>query len=117
MDKELRVLLFRHTYRGGWRLPGGYVKGKEHPRKSLEREVEEESKLVVSVDRHMKTRTDRDHARLDIVYMGTFIGGDFEKSNEVQEAKLFPFESLPRLTKDQLVFIDKAIELKKKEAL
>lgn len=47
-DDHRRILLFKHTYRGSWSLPGGYIKGKEHPKEGLEREIKEESGLVVS---------------------------------------------------------------------
>lgn len=112
-DDEDRILLFKHTYRGGWSLPGGYIKGKEHPKEGLEREVAEESDLIVNVDEQLNIRTDRNQPRIEIVYLGTFIGGDFKPSKEVKKAKVFPFEKLPRLTKDQLIFIDRARELRK----
>ena len=40
-DDSGRILLFRHTYRNTdrWSLPGGYIKGKEHPKEGIEREV------------------------------------------------------------------------------
>ena len=111
LDDANRILLFKHTYRniGKWRLPGGYIKAKEHPKEGIEREIKEESGLVVSADERLKIRTDRDSARLDITYSGKFIGGDFKPSNEVKEAKLFSFDKLPRMPKDQLIFIDKAL--------
>ena len=112
-DDKGRVLLFRHTYRGGWSLPGGYVKGREHPKEGLEREVEEESGFVVSVEDELKLRADRNHARIDIAYYGAFIGGEFRKSSEVATAKLFYFDKLPRIPRDQLVFIDMARKLRK----
>ena len=108
-DKD-EVLIFRHTYREHeWSLPGGYIKAKEHPREALEREIEEESGLVVSADTRYKIRTDRDTARLDIVYMGTFIGGEFRPSAEVTEAKFFSFDTLPFLHKNQLMLIEKIL--------
>ena len=69
------ILLFKHIYRSHeWSLPGGYLKSGEHPREALEREIKEESGLVVSVDDSLKTRTDRDSARLDMCYTGILIG-------------------------------------------
>ena len=116
LDKKNRVLLFKHTYRdnGGWSLPGGYIKGKEHPREGLEREIKEESGLVVSADTRLNIRTDRNSARLDIVYSGIYIGGVFKPSKEVSEAKLFSFENIPQIPRDQLIFIEKAIGKTKK---
>ncbi len=108
-DKN-EVLLVKHTYRGNsWSLPGGYLKGKEHPKEGLEREIKEETNLVVSADTRMKIRTDRETARLDICYSGVFIGGKFKASKEVGDAKFFAFESLPIIRRDQLIFIKEAI--------
>lgn len=114
-DEKNRVLLFKHSYRddGGWSLPGGYIKAGEHPKEGLEREVQEESGLIVSADERLKIRTDRTTARLDITYMGTYFGGVFKPSKEVTRAKLFAFDFLPFLPEDQLTFIDKALALKK----
>ncbi len=108
-DKN-EVLLVKHTYRGkdAWSLPGGYIKKGEHPKEGLEREVKEETGLVVSADERMKIRTDRETARLDITYLGVYIGGEFTPSNEVKEAGFFPFAKLPHLPKSQLLFVDKA---------
>ncbi|OGM11190.1 hypothetical protein A2V80_00630 [Candidatus Woesebacteria bacterium RBG_16_39_8b] len=107
-DKE--VLLFKHTYRDSdrWSLPGGYIKAKEHPKEALEREIEEESGFIVSADARLKLRTDRNSPRIDITYMGTFIGGEFKPSKEVDEAKFFKFNKLPILPQDQLYFIMRA---------
>src|SRR3990167_11349738 len=77
-NQKNEVLLFKHTYRQqSWSLPGGYMKAGEHPKEALEREIREESHLVVSVDESLKTRTQRGGARLDMCYVGVFIGGEF----------------------------------------
>jgi 8-oxo-dGTP diphosphatase len=108
-DKN-EVLLVKHTYRGdSWSLPGGYLKGKEHPREGLEREIKEETDIVVSADERIKIRTDRETARLDISYSGILIGGKFKPSKEVSDAKFFAFDELPIIRKDQLVFIEMAL--------
>lgn len=114
-DEKNRILLFKHSYRddGDWSLPGGYIKAGEHPKEGLEREVQEESGLIVSADERLKIRTDRKSARLDITYMGTYFGGVFKPSKEVVRAKLFPFDSLPLLSENQLLFISKALKIKK----
>jgi len=112
-DKN-KVLLCKHTYRGNsWSLPGGYLKGKEHPREGLEREIEEETGFIVSVDERVKIRTDRETARLDITYAGVFIGGEFKPSKEVSRARFFAFEKLPILRKDQLIFIEMVLRKRK----
>jgi 8-oxo-dGTP diphosphatase len=109
-DKN-EILLFKHTYRShAWSLPGGYLKSGEHPKEALEREIKEESGLVVSVDESLKTRTDRDIARLDMCYTGVLIGGDFTPTHEVSEYGFFTQDKLPLLRKNQVFLIDKALK-------
>ena len=104
------ILLLKHTYRQiQWSLPGGYIKGGEHPEEGLEREIKEESGLVVSVDGQLFIRTDRETARLDIVVYGIFIGGVFQPSHEVSEYGLFAFDQLPVIARSQLLLIEKAL--------
>ena len=108
-DKK-EVLLFKHTYRShAWSLPGGYLKSGEHPREALEREIKEESGLVVSVDESLKTRTDRETARLDLCYTGILIGGDFVPTHEVSEYGFFSQENLPLLRSTQVFLIDEIL--------
>jgi 8-oxo-dGTP diphosphatase len=113
-NKKNEILLFKHTYRQhAWSLPGGYLKSGEHPRKGLEREIKEESGLVVSVDDSLKTRTDRDSARLDMCYTGILIGGDFSPSHEVSEYGFFTQDTLPLLRQNQVFLIDEALKQRK----
>lgn len=105
-----KILLLKHTYRKiAWGLPGGYIKAKEHPKEALEREIEEETGLIISADMRYKIRTDRDSARLDIVYIGALIGGEFKPSHEVIEVGYFTVDTLPAIRKDQLLLIEKII--------
>jgi 8-oxo-dGTP diphosphatase len=105
------VLLFKHTYRShAWSLPGGYLKAGEHPREALEREIKDESGLVVSIDESVKTRTDREMARLDLCYKGVFIGGEFKPSHEVSEYGFFALDKLPLLRKNQLFLINEVLK-------
>lgn len=110
-NEKNEILLFKHVYRQhAWSLPGGYLKAGEHPREGLEREIKEESNLVVSIDEVIKTRTDREVARLDICYRGTFIGGEFTPSHEVSEYGFFAQDALPLLRKNQIFLIDQALQ-------
>jgi len=112
-DKN-EILVFKHTYRQAqWGLPGGYIKAKEHPQEALEREIEEESGLVVSVDEEIKIRTDRESSRLDICFVGKLMGGEFKKSSEVSEARFFSFDNLPLLSKKQLFLIKQTLSQKR----
>lgn len=110
LNDKHEVLLLKHTYRKyEWGLPGGYLKAKEHPEEGLEREIEEETGFIVSADTRYKIRTDREEARLDIVYIGSFMGGEFHPSTEVVDAQFFAFENIPLIHKDDLVLIEKII--------
>lgn len=106
LNNKNEILLFKYSYRQTeWGLPGGYIKAKEHPQEALEREIEEESGFVVSVDEELKIRTDRESARVDIGFVGKLMGGEFRKSSEVTAAKFFSFEDLPLLMSKQQLFI------------
>jgi 8-oxo-dGTP diphosphatase len=111
-DKN-EVLLFKHIYRPhAWSLPGGYLKAGEHPREALEREIAEESGLVVSADSLLKTRTDRDVARLDMCYTGLLIGGEFKATAEVAAYGFFAQDKFPLLRQNQVFLIDEAYRQK-----
>lgn len=110
LNNNNEILLFKHTYRAhSWSLPGGYLKKGEHPKEGLEREIKEESNFVVSADEQLKTRTDREGARIDMCYVGKFIGGEFVPSSEVSEFGFFAIENLPLLRKNQLFLIEEAL--------
>lgn len=114
LNNDNEVLLVKHTYRSeAWGLPGGYIKAREHPKEAIEREIYEETGLTVSADTRYKIRTDRSTARLDIVYVGSFIGGNFNPSTEVSEAKFFSFNALPQITKNELFLIKNILDERK----
>lgn len=113
LNDKNEILVVNHKYRDGdsyWSLPGGYIKEKEHPREGLAREIEEETGLIVRVDRELKIRTDRETARLDISLLGHLVGGEFRPSVEVSEAKFCKFDDLPLLRQSQLVLIQKVLD-------
>ena len=109
-DKK-EILLFKHSYRShAWSLPGGYLKAHEHPSEGLEREINEESGLVVSMDTPIKIRTDRETARLEICYSGVLIGGEFVASPEVTEYGFFAQDKMPLLRSNQVLLIDEVLK-------
>lgn len=108
-NEKKEILLFKHSYRAHkWSLPGGYMKAGEHPKEGLEREIREESGLIVSVDDSLKTRTDRETARLDLCYTGILIGGEFSATHEVSEYGFFARDKMPLLRSNQVFLIDLA---------
>jgi ADP-ribose pyrophosphatase YjhB (NUDIX family) len=101
-NEKDEVLLFKHTYRKtSWSLPGGYLKGGEHPKAGLAREIKEESGFKVNIIKIIATTEDEDAARLDMSYYGKFAEGIFRKSSEVSEYKFFPISKLPKLISNQ----------------
>ena len=111
LNDKNEILLFKYGYRQTeWGLPGGFIKAKEHPQEALEREIQEESGFIVSVDEELKIRTDRETARMDIGFVGKLMGGEFRKSSEVKDAKFFSFDDLPLLiSKNQLFIIEQTL--------
>jgi ADP-ribose pyrophosphatase YjhB (NUDIX family) len=110
-NEKNEVLLFKHSYRShAWSLPGGYLKACEHPSEGLEREILEESGLVVSMDSYTKIRTDRNNARLEICYTGVLIGGEFETTYEVSEMGFFAQDKMPLLRSNQVFLIDEVLK-------
>lgn len=117
-NEKNQILLLKHTYRESqWGLPGGYLKAKEHPIVGLEREIEEESGFVVSVEKRLDIKIDKETSRLDICYLGSFIGGDFKPSSEASDYGLFSLDSMPLLPKHQFGLIYKALKFKQRPKL
>lgn len=111
LNEKNEVLICKHTYRKTkWSLPGGYIKGKEHPKEGLVREIEEETGFIVRIEEELRIRTDRETARLDISFIGKYIGGEFKPSHEVSEAHFFAFENLPNLSQNQLLLIREVLQ-------
>lgn len=111
-NEKNEVLLFKHTYRSSaWGLPAGYMKAGEHPQEALEREIEEESGFIISIEQRLKIRTDRETARLEICYLGFFVGGEFQNSPEVSEFGFFSIENLPLVSKKELRVIHSGAQM------
>lgn len=111
LNDKKEILVFKHTYRSHpWSLPGGYLNGGEHPQEALEREIKEESGFTISIDEALKIRTDRDTPRLDLCYIGTYIGGEFTPTKEVSEYGFFSMDNLPLLRKNQLFLINEVLK-------
>ena len=96
-DDRGRVLLLRHTYRPDcpWGLPGGWLKAGEGAAAGIERELLEETGLVVRAIRPLMVGGDGRRPRLDLVFSCEYKSGTFEPSAEVSEARFFDPAALP----------------------
>jgi ADP-ribose pyrophosphatase YjhB (NUDIX family) len=107
LDREGRVLLFRHTYRpfAPWGLPSGWLKPNESPGEAIVREIREETGLVVEFVEVLEVRSGSRPQRLDLWLRCRSLGGDARPSAEVEEARFFEFASLPELIGEQERFL------------
>jgi ADP-ribose pyrophosphatase YjhB (NUDIX family) len=101
-DEQGRVLLLHHTYRGTpWGLPTGFLEHGEQPIDALAREIMEEAGLHVTLKPQPIIYTERGRPLLNVVYRGTFVGGRFEASAEVSQARWFSLDALPPMLPGQ----------------
>ena len=97
-NENHELLLLKHSYRRvPWSLPGGYLQSGEHPKTGLEREIFEETRLKVHVEKIIHTQHDKNTAKLDMCYIGTYKTGKFKKSEEVTDFGFFSVDKLPPL--------------------
>jgi 8-oxo-dGTP diphosphatase len=104
------VLLCRHTYRDRypWGLPGGWLKRDEDPAQAVEREICEETGLVIRILQPLRVIHDTQYARLDVTFVGCLIGGVFRPSLEVSDAGFYIPEHYPALLPGTEALIEQA---------
>ena len=100
-DAQGRVLLIRRKnppFQGSWALPGGFVDVGEDPRDACEREMKEETGLVVSVERlggfyGRPERDPRGHTT-SVVYVCRVLSGEAKGGDDAAEARWFAPEEI-----------------------
>jgi ADP-ribose pyrophosphatase YjhB (NUDIX family) len=100
-DGQGRVLLVRHSYLGGWHLPGGGVDRGEPPDAAVVRELEEEVGLVEATAPEfiaLYTQKVGWISHLVAVYRLRNIRIDFKPNVEIREAAFFDADHLPERT-------------------
>ncbi len=104
-DAEGRVFLVRHTYIGGWYLPGGGVDAGESAYESLERELAEEGNLAIGDAAELfgfyfnRNASRRDHVAL-FVCRNVSQTAPLKGNAEIAEAGFFETDALPDNTTD-----------------
>jgi 8-oxo-dGTP diphosphatase len=93
------VLIRRGIYPayGEWSFPSGYVNRGEVVERALEREVLEETELVVDAGRLIGLYSAPDRAVVLAVYEAVVRGGTLVAADEALEAKVFAHDDLPEL--------------------
>lgn len=95
--RDAEVLLVRHTYRGGWFLPGGGLKRGETLEEAARREAREEVGAAITDLRLTGAYSNFVEARGDHVVF--FASESFEltpcDSAEIGESRFFPLAELP----------------------
>ena len=95
--RDEQILLVKHTYRGGWHLPGGGVNRGEDLDVAAHREADEELGAIIHQMDLFGTYTHR--ADYKNGYIVTMLSKDFEigqpKDGEIAEFGFFPFDDLP----------------------
>ena len=100
IDAQNRILLVRHTYVGGWHLPGGGVERGETLLASLARELAEEGNILIEEEPRLQgvffnnAASPRDHVAVYVVrrFRQT---GPRAPDREIAEARFFARGALP----------------------
>jgi 8-oxo-dGTP diphosphatase len=108
-DEQGRILILEHTYRRElpWGLPGGWLKQAETPEAGLVREVFEETRLRVRVDRLLAAEFWGD-TQLDLLFRCTVERGTYQPSDETGRHRWVSPEQLPELLPNQVGMLRKA---------
>ncbi len=114
-DERGRVLLLRHTLRGGsgWGLPGGFIERGEQPDEAVRREVREETGLELESVELAFVRTLPHVRQVEVIFRARMSAGrlsGLSKSFEIDRAEWFALDALPEgLGRDQRQLIRRAL--------
>ncbi|WP_139061698.1 NUDIX hydrolase [Sulfobacillus thermosulfidooxidans] len=96
--KEILLVTRRYPpFVGGLTFPGGGIELGESVADAAVREVEEETGLVVSLDRQFGTWSTPSNDTIITFFRGHPIGGQLQAGTDAQEARFYPWEEAPSL--------------------
>ena len=108
-DDAGRILVLEHTYRRQhpWGLPGGYLQAREDPAQGLVREVQEETGLLVQIDRLLSAELFAAD-QLDLLFAATVLSGAQQTSPEVRDWRYVSPAELSEILPNQLALLRRA---------
>jgi 8-oxo-dGTP diphosphatase len=112
LNEAGEILVLKHTYRKRfpWGLPGGMLKKSEQPSEALQREIAEETGLIVRVERLLSVKISHRWPSLDIVFLCRLEGGVMTPSAEVSEGGFYAPDALPELMSFQKRIVEAWLE-------
>jgi 8-oxo-dGTP diphosphatase len=117
-NEQGQLLLCKHTYRRQhpWGMPGGGIHFGEDPAEAVQRELREETGLLVQSARLLQVENSNEARRVVVTYLCTGVSGTFIPSDEVSAIRYFDINALPDLSTDQQITIQKALAILKNES-
>lgn len=118
-SEQLHVLLIRRKYEpfiNQWALPGGFVTEQESLEQAVERELTEETGLVINYLEQLfsfgNTQRDPRFRVVSVAYMALIRSGNHElqPSTDAVDAQWFDVNQLPSLAFDHAQILEKAIQ-------
>jgi len=111
VNEHNKVLLLKHTYRTRpWGMPGGWLNAEE-PQQGIIREIFEETKLIVKINRIIKTEYADNPSSINIYFGGYISDGKFSRSEEISDYGFFGVNEFPEdLPYDQRTFLTEYLE-------
>ena len=109
-DEQGRLLLVlrgREPAAGVWSIPGGKVEPGEARESAVEREVLEETGLVVEVGPVLEVVTGHRWQRVEIVFAYRVTAGTTVLTSEIEELRGFAPDALPEVRADQRGLIER----------
>jgi ADP-ribose pyrophosphatase YjhB (NUDIX family) len=112
-NEKDQILLCKHTYRRPhpWGLPGGHIKSGEEPADSVRRELREETGLSVQETRLLMAENSNEMRRILLTYLCRQAGGTFVPNEEVSMIQYFDVGELPALPTEELLTINKVLDI------
>jgi ADP-ribose pyrophosphatase YjhB (NUDIX family) len=102
-DEDGRILLVRRKfepYRGLWTMPAGFIEYDEDAASTAVRELEEETGLVIEIDRIHAVESCKDDPRGNtvlVLFEGHSTGGELRAGDDAEEVGFFPPGDLPEI--------------------